>query len=64
MPRSWAERERLAYIEGRVEEAALLAVLDDGADDYDRVRKAVRKEAYKEGYDAGYNTAVAELQEP
>lgn len=62
MPRSWAERERLAYIEGRVEEAALLAVLDDGENALHAAYNRARREAYSEGYDEGYNTAVAEMK--
>lgn len=43
---SLQERERLAYIEGRIEEAKLLAELDD-----------TKQRAFSVGFDEGYELA-------
>ncbi len=48
------EQERLAYIEGRTETAALLAQLIDVQEEYDREPKE-RREAYRYGYERGYH---------
>lgn len=53
------EQERLAYIEGRTQTAALLAELIDLQEEYDKEPNE-RHEAYRYGYERGYHYGRAD----
>ena len=58
------ERERIAYIEGRTEEAKLLALAMDGSEEaVAEAAHEARGQGFDDGYEAGYAKGFEEGSE-